>query len=631
MKAIAVIFVILAILSLVPNLAPVSGSSGTLTGFASKRIVPITIKVVFVGLNSDALETEYMTWKENLPETQTNLILVGGNNTGVFYSISYDFVFATPEFKNELVTYLKEIAREGPAYNPWWDDVTYNVFLDASKVENWLYDNNADYGGLPESGYTFIVANLTELPSATYDQMNDPQESLPTPHYYSAYYQDWDRDYRPSYREFCVAWGGAHRLWYLDLSAGPEFWTWMSQSDVPYVPLQAALTAFNIDLSSQSGKRWLSEYIADYIAEAVRNFAIPQFVYVPIYSGRYRIVEYVIDNRTENEKKEVTLRSTINAEWVTQAFEQLFPYSRVETSVKVKDVSEYPELQEQIARYTFTNSSGPPYVDLRSVYNYLQDNLKTFVPDYRRDEREFTIPVFAFAFSGNIHFGYSYKWYVADDPTFNRDLYGIAFGDIAMLGLAHNDFLMGNEADAPQLNKGIGFTQVTIHEVGHMVGLMHPHEYGSLGDYVSSVMSYYAYEYSFSRFDCDAVQRSQADQLIMEASSTLKQAKATSADRSISFELSDKLKSADDLLRKAEQQYSMMNYASALQYAKTAAVTSREALTDAPNQVYAIPVFTIAGIAIGLIIGYFGIPYFRRKRIETAPEAIKTPAKEPDV
>jgi hypothetical protein len=210
-------------------------------------------------------------------------------------------------------------------------------------------------------------------------------------------------------------------------------------------------------------------------------------------------------------------------------------------------------------------------------------------------------------------------------------LYGIAFGDIAMLGLAHDDFLMGNNADPPQYNRGIGFTQITIHEVGHMVGLMHPHEYGSLGDYVSSVMSYYAYEYSFSRFDCDAVQRSQADQLIIEASSALEQAKATAADRSISFELSDKLKSAEDLLRKAEQQYSMMNYASALQYAKTAAVTSREALTDAGNQVYAIPVFTIAGIAIGLIIGYFGIPYFKKKRIETVPETIKTPAEQPDV
>lgn len=369
LKAIAVIFVILAILSLTPNLAPVSGSSETLTGFASKRIVPITIKVVFVGLNSDALETKYMMWKENLPETQTNLILVGDNNTGVFYRLSYDFVFATPEFKNELVTHLKEIAREGPSYNPWWDQFTYNMFLDARKVENWLYDNNVEYGGLPESGYTFIVANLTELPSATYDQMNDPQGSPPTPHYYSTYYQDWDRDYRPRYREFSVALGGAHRLWYLDLSAGPEYWTWASQSDVPYVPLQAALRAFNINLSSQSGRRWLSEYISDYVTEAVRNFAIPQFVYVPSYSARYRIVEYIIDNRTEDEKKEVTLRSTINAEWVTEAFQQLFPYSRAETSVKLRDVSEYPELEEQIVKYTFMNSSGPPYVDLRCLRN----------------------------------------------------------------------------------------------------------------------------------------------------------------------------------------------------------------------------------------------------------------------
>ncbi len=621
MKRMALVFLLLVILSLVPSSTGLDAPRNeTLTGFNSKRVVPLTIKVVFIGLNSDALETKYMMWQENIPERQTNSIIVSDNNTGVYFNLKYDFVFADAAFKNQFVTYLREIGREGPSYNPWWDMLTYNMFLDAHAVEGWLYDNSADYGGLPENGYTFIIANLTELQSATYDQMNEPKSFPPTPHYYSLYYQDWDRDYKPRYREFSVAWGGGHRLWYLDLSAGPEYWTWASQSDVPYVPLQVALKVFNINLSTQFGKRWLSEYISDYIAEAVRNFAIPQFVYSPQYSGRYRIVAYVLDNRTENEKREVTLRSTVNAEWISEAFKQLFPYSRVETSVKVRDVSSYPELQDQIVKYTYNdvNSSESPYVDLRSVYSYLQTHLRTFVPDYRRDEREFTIPVFAFAFSDNIHFGYTYKWAVMDDPSFNKDLYGISLGDVSIIGMAHSDFVLGNDVDPPQLNKGIGFTQVIIHEVGHMIGLMHPHQYGSLGDYVSSAMSYYTWEYNFSQFDLDAVQRSQADQFIMEASSELNQAKATLADRVTSLELRDKLDSIQDLLGKAEEQYSIMKYTSALQYARTATEKSREAVGDARNQMLAPPIFTILGIVIGIVVSYFGIPYIKKRKTELA-------------
>ena len=616
MKTTAWILLALIILSFTPNFASLAQPDNrTWTGFASKRIVPLTIKVVFIGLNSDVLDAKYMMWRENLPNSETNSILVSENNTGVFFNVTYDFVFATPTFEDKLLLYLKEIGRAGPAYNPWWDKMTYNVFFDARKVEDWFYNNSMDYTGLPDNGYTFVIANLTEVQSATYDQMNEPKSNPPTPHYYSVNYQDWDRNYRPGYREFAVAWGGAHRLWYLDLSAGPDFWTWAAQSDVPHVPLQAALKAFNVDPHTQLGKRWLSEYVSDYIWEAVRNFAIPQFVYNPHYSSRYRIVAYILDNRTNDEKKEVTLRSTVNAEWITEAFKQLFPYSRVETSVKIKDVSDYPGLQTQILKYTYigTNSSGAPYVDMRSVYNYLQSNLKSFVPDYRRDDREFTIPVFAFAFSGKLHFGYSYKWYVAEDPTFNKDLYGISLGDLAMTGLAHSDFLLGNNDNPPQLNKGIGFTQIIIHESGHMIGLMHPHQYGSLGDYVSSAMSYYTWEYNFSRFDCDAVQRAQADQFIMEASSKLSETKAILADRLTSLELRDKINSAENLLKNAQQQYTTMNYISALQYAKTAAENSTEALTNAINQVPAFPILTMLGIAVGIVIGQVGIPVVKKR------------------
>jgi hypothetical protein len=133
-------------------------------------------------------------------------------------------------------------------------------------------------------------------------------------------------------------------------------------------------------------------------------------------------------------------------------------------------------------------------------------------------------------------------------------------------------------------------------------------------------MSYYTWEYSFSQFDCDAVQRAQADQFIMEASSMLRGAKAILADRVASLELRENLNSAENLLKKAEQQYSRMNYVSALQYARSAAEKSGEAVVDAKNQVSAMPIFIILGVVIGIILGHFGIPYLKKRRRESVSE-----------
>jgi len=44
---------------------------------------------------------------------------------------------------------------------------------------------------------------------------------------------------------------------------------------------------------------------------------------------------------------------------------------------------------------------------------------------------------------------------------------------------------------------------------------------------------------------------------------------------------------------------------------------SREALSDAKNQVPLAPIYTILGIVVGIIVGYVGIPYFKKRRSQT--------------
>jgi len=72
-----------------------------------------------------------------------------------------------------------------------------------------------------------------------------------------------------------------------------------------------------------------------------------------------------------------------------------------------------------------------------------------------------------------------------------------------------------DEVTPKQPEEGFGFTQVIIHELGHIVGLMHSHSFDWLGGFFSA-MGYYTYDYMFGRFDKWALQRIHANKAMME-------------------------------------------------------------------------------------------------------------------
>jgi hypothetical protein len=643
--------------------ASASNSQATVTSQV-QRSVAIPVKVVLIGFEESQVDIDYLAWKgsgKNLPEAITNVDLDAGNATGVIFRPQYSFSFAPEEFKQSLLDRLRSIERQTSGDNPWFGQwqidpenedyyvsvplsIDYVVY-DADLAEEWLWNHGQDLGGYPEDGWTLVLAYLPELPSVSWSDVREFKrtngQELPKtmPHYYGISRVDSDLGYKLRYRDLMNAWGGHHRLWFVDLAAGP---VWNSEWED--LPLQVALGDNDIDLSSQFGRKWVTEYLADYVWQATYNFVAPNFVYSPKYAPNYLIDIVVLDDRTAEEKRAVPIENTVNKDKVVDAFRDLLPYSEIDVELEFQTVSQ--DLHRLIeSGYKFTDSwimgsvFGSPerygVVDVRPVYNYLLG----CVPDSDSADDTVVVPVFAFALSERTYFTYTYKWMIGDQDWETGALLGIAFREAAIISLNQWEFTRGNLVDPPQTGKGIGFTQTIIHELGHEFGLMHPHQYGYIGDFVFSAMGYYTDDCLFGQIDKDAIQRAHVDQIRAATMSLLDAIVLADGGSSVIAQAQDKLSESDSL-------YRSMRYCEAIEPAleaygiasEASPGTATETLTQAPSslaleQTFAQPTvaYVVGALVFGLAVG-FGIAYAvtRRSKVEERPVKAQVAAR-PDL
>jgi hypothetical protein len=172
-------------------------------------------------------------------------------------------------------------------------------------------------------------------------------------------------------------------------------------------------------------------------------------------------------------------------------------------------------------------------------------------------------------------------------PVFNYNTPDALTG--GLLGFADDNWRDGTQSYvfgflSPLLrNAGYGFTTTTTHEVGHHLGLSHPHDgydserdidYGPngpfyfawSGDESNTIMHYLDLATSFSQFDRDNMDRWLTAAYINQANSVLARIYASPrADAQAAA-----LASADANAGEALKQYDAMNYAAAVVSAKKA-------------------------------------------------------------
>jgi len=569
------------------------------------RSISIPIRVVLVGFNQDEIiPSDLVTGTSGsaLPNSIPQVDLNSGNDTGDVFKPNYQFVLAPSSFKGKFEDYLNSIAQTKTGNNPWFYQnlkdnqnpeyidqvpvsITYVVY-DANMVEDWLWNNSASFGGTISDGWTIVISYLPDLPSASFADIHDflntngKSTLSTTPHYYGLNVTNPDLGYQYRYRDFMNAWGGHHRMWFLDLSAGPVF-----NSQWEDLPLQVSLGDNNIDLSSDFGRHWLTGYISDYVTQATYNFIAQSVVYYPYYAKNYRIDVNILDDRNQTDIAALPIQSTVNKNIIQAAFDNLVPFSHVTVNITFPQVStdldsliksNYLYADSWIHGAVFASPQRYGVVNLRPIYNYLLAHITQYEPAPFLEGDTMTIPVFAFAFSNQTFFTDPNKADIGLMGQVDYEtgaLLGEALPQFVMISYNQWEFMRGDWVTPQQSGKGIGFTQTIIHETGHELGLMHPHEYGDIGDFIASPMGYFSDDFSFSQIDKDTIQRAHADQLFSITQSLLTTANAT-------MKALVNQSSAD--LAKSEMAKGQMNYTEALQFAVSAYQLARDASGNPP-------------------------------------------------
>ncbi|TMI24138.1 hypothetical protein E6H30_07305 [Candidatus Bathyarchaeota archaeon] len=514
---------------------------------AASRVVPLTIKIVLLGFSNTDLNSSYLTSGINSIPVKYQQVLQGPINTGVMFNFTYQYVYERPNstLVQSFVQYLNSIVKEqdtspgqpppgfaNPALNNTGTRVNLvqNYFYDANKVENWLASNQTLFGTVPVPGYTLFIANLnaTTVPSLSYQEYQAYNTKCPAicvsgvtarPHYYNRTSTDPDLSLNLT-RHYMTGWGGTGRIYYTDLSAGTSYWT-------NELPIQVAAGARGVNLSTGYGRIWAAEFVNDYIFGAVYNLFSADQLYPVTYAQSYKFQLFVFDNRTGPEKaKGPKISTTLNTTKVQRELAGLLPFAKVTVTAKFSDVASYPQLAAVVANAT-TKVKDPalsiPIVDARLVWNWLstygQGHITQFI-NVTHTNSEYDIPGFLFAFQGNYTFAFTFKENIAFSER-PGSIGGVALGDMILVNQSESTLTAGNNTSYNEPGKGIGFTRVATHELGHMMGLNHPFIYDQTEDFTNSVMAYYPDSNTYSQFDKDTVLRGINDELLIIAQDAL--------------------------------------------------------------------------------------------------------------
>lgn len=534
-----------------------------------------------------------------LPETSRSIARIPSaygkdEYTGNSFKYQYNYVYASKAFEDEFFGHLNSIKQttyvdadgetrniaptvyqqayncqdanadcDAPAGNITLP-VTSNVWIDGPSTEKWLADN-AGKIGVNTKEYTVFLVNWYGRPDFqfhTYTRTGTQETD-------TGFNFGRDRSSRK-----LIAWGGtassdqsnAKRVWFYDLSAGPESWT--SNWDISHPDVD-------------------DDGVADYRMPPVWEYGTRNRTYRTfgkVGPDLARVVRYVAVNLlfTPSPIYRAALTPPQQPENidVNVALEQAAGAADPQNILKLDLLRDRVSVLQPFAKFTSTTRQSPLAGDIASAYqcffrlgdvcspdradpdgdklfNLATNELKAL---YAQNPNRYIVPVYAFNDAQNSQGG--------------------------LLGVATDDGVTGTQAFVnsfltPDLHDaGYGLTDTIVHEAGHHFSLSHPHdgydseqnlEYGPGGEFMfvnsgdesDSVMSYIDLGRTFGQFNLDSQYRYLTSAYLNNASAILGalqdngKAKVTDADA----------KSADALFRQADAAYQGMRYLEAAQLA----------------------------------------------------------------
>jgi hypothetical protein len=475
----------------------------------------VPINIVFIGYPRNTIDKDEML--DVLPDSYAPIVRyppfygLQGRDMGLNFNFEYKVTFAGQDLANRFFRYLKQIGTAGEPtdYQLSYNDQETNVldvgdevlYVDAPSVEKWLARNFAK-----EKGYTVVFINWYSRPDFSFHVCTKTDVV------------DTDTGYnfgeiRPTRK--MIAWGGSSsRLWFYDLSAGPEAWTDNWVVDVT-------------DLDGNGAEDYRMPPIWEYDEDGYRDPSalssdlglVARFVGInllftasPLYdplatapgAGGRRIVHI---NMFEDDPNSLGT-DWINTSEVQAQFERFQPY--YDWEVNLVDTNPIdPDAQRALRIFAELDPSadcwnqfGTPFAELFCFFDL---NRADYIPDYGTYDS--VTGIFAF----------------------NTTAENLG-GQFGLLGFADDNWVDGTPSyvfqfdGAEYRDLGYGFTTTTVHEGGHHFGLSHPHDgydselgldYGPAddfyfawsGDESNTVMHYLALSNEFGQFDQDNMYR----------------------------------------------------------------------------------------------------------------------------
>ncbi len=539
----------------------------------------VPINLVFVGYDGMIDEGDLLG---QLPATYEPVVRypqfygLPGRPLGLKFNFDYNVIYAGPTFEKRFFKYVQRIGEPGdPTYfQQLYNDQENNVldvtdpvlYVDAPSVENWLWTRGGGLLGIDtRHSYTIYFINWYGRDDFQFHVYTKTDEPDPDTGYNFG-------EMRSSRK--MIAWGGSHgRTWFYDLSAGPEAWTDNWNVDEP-------------DLDDNGYEDYRMPPIWEYTPGGYRDPSalssdlglVTRFVginllfttsplYDPLVTAPGRRGDKVVHIEMFEDDPGSSGLDWINTDHIYDKLYTFQPYYRWQVNLEDNDPMD-PGAERAFRIFTGLLAEddcwvayGTPFAQL---FCYFNANLGLYVPPY--GPTDYVGEVFAFN--------------TTDDNM--GDQWGL-------LGFADDDWMTGTQSYVFQFDTefyrylGYGFSDTTVHEFGHHIGMSHPHdgydsEYGFdygpgdsfyfawSGDESNTVMHYLGLSSGFGQFDQDNMYRYEMAGYLNWANDLLDDVVAHPK----AYKVKGLLKKAEKNARRAMRNWDNWNYRQAVRSARQA-------------------------------------------------------------
>lgn len=604
---------------------PTTPTPGTQTDFGLlKTLKPgvsdtintrLKVNVVFVGYRQTppgqvptARQINTQDFRDTLPATYDAVNRIPSaygrtEKTGTSFDFDYNYVFADQAFEDDFfkfaagagtkatLTYQESYFNcqgvnpdtgdadcEAPAGNITRAiDPDNNIVIDALQTENWLADNGARVG-VKNGEYTVYMINWYDRPDFKFHSYArlDAKDT------------DTNTEFGKRGSRRLSAWGGstragkdAQRVWFYDLSANPDPWTTaydvtnpdLDGDDVPDYRMPPIW-----EYGTRKANIGYGRKVSPDLALVTRYVAInllftPSPIYRAALTPPQMPDEIEVDLHVEQGAGAPDPATVLKPQLLQERVQPLQPFAKFNTTLKTTALDGsfadaykcfFATSFEDICTFDYADIFGEPL--FQTSVKELREAYKTTKPGTYR------LPAYLF-----------------NDGTDSQG---------GLLGIAYDDGETGTQSFVysfltPGLKKaGYGFTDTTVHEIGHHLSLSHPHDgydseqnvsYGpsgefafvNLGDQSASIMSYNDLSRTFGQFNLDSQYRYLTAAYLNNANAALESVRRAQKASAVS----SAARNADTLFTQAKTKYDALDYLGAA----TLAHQGYRAVIDAAN------------------------------------------------